>query len=84
MKVVQSYSVMGNIDRIALSGKQIIFTCGSSDPFYLLNNEFMKLCDERKIGATYIISPGGHDYDYWESAIGFHFDFFEKRISPAE
>ena len=46
MNVVQSYSVMGNIERIARSGKQIIFTCGTSDPFYPLNNEFMKLCDE--------------------------------------
>lgn len=83
-EVLKSYSVTGNIDKIAHSGKEIIFTCGTSDPFYEVNNEFMRKCNESKIKATYISSPGGHDNPYWKSAISYHFDFFSKTIKCGE
>lgn len=74
------FSVTKNIEKIARSGKEIIFTCGTSDPFYSINNEFRAKCDEYKINATYITSPGAHDYTYWKSAIAYHFDFFSKIV----
>lgn len=77
---LNTYSVTGNIKNIADAGKEIIFTCGSSDRFFELNNQFKRSCNENNIVATYIISPGGHDYPYWKSAIGSHFDFFAKKI----
>lgn len=80
IKALNAYSVKGNINKIAGSGREIIITCGSSDRFYALNNQFKQACDENKIKATYIISPGGHDYVYWKSAVGYHFDFFSKRL----
>lgn len=82
--ILKVYSVIGNIDKIAGSGKEIIFTCGTSDPFYEVNNEFMRKCNEYKIMATYISSPGGHDYTYWKSAIGYHFDFFSKTVKSGK
>ena len=78
--VLNSFSVTGNISKIANCGKEIIFTCGTSDPFYEINNEFMRVCNLNKIKATYIASPGVHDYPYWKSAIAYHFDFFSKII----
>lgn len=81
---LKSFSVTGNLNKIAGAGKEIIFTCGSSDRFYPLNNLFKKQCDEYKINATYIITPGGHDKAYWKSAIGFHFDFFTKKIKTGK
>lgn len=80
--LLKAYSVTGNAGKIAATGKSIIFTCGNADPFYELNNRFRKQCDELGIPATYIISPGGHDYAYWRSAIGFHLDFFAKNLKP--
>lgn len=80
--VLNSFSVTGNAGKIAASGKPIIFSCGSSDPFYSLNNRFREQCDELGIPATYIVTPGGHDYAYWSSAIGFHLDFFAKNLAP--
>lgn len=79
-KLLNEFSVTRHAGKIAKTGKEIIFTCGSSDPFYAINNDFRLKCDELKINATYIISPGAHNYEYWKSAIGFHFDFFEKII----
>jgi putative tributyrin esterase len=79
-KVLKTYSVVGNIEKIASSGKEIIFSCGVADPFYKVNNEFRVKCDETKIGATYISNPGTHNYPYWKANINSHFEFFKSRI----
>jgi S-formylglutathione hydrolase FrmB len=79
---LKNFSVKGNIENIARSGKEIIFSCGSSDPFFGINNDFKQKCDDLKINATYISGPGAHDYPYWKSAIGFQFVFFSDRLVP--
>jgi len=79
-KILKAYSVFGNIEKIAASGKEIIFSCGVADPFYKVNNEFRIKCDVDKIAATYISNPGAHNYPYWKSNIGSHFEFFRNRI----
>jgi S-formylglutathione hydrolase FrmB len=78
--LLQSYSVSGNIAKIARAGKPVIFSCGTADRFFPMNERFRKLCDEYRIDATYIISPGDHNYTYWKSAIGFQFEFFSGLI----
>ena len=72
--------MVGNIEKIAASGKEIIFSCGVDDPFYKVNNEFRVKCDETKVAASYISNPGAHNYLYWKSNIGSHFDFFKSKI----
>jgi len=79
---LRKFSVKGNINSIALSGKEIIFSCGSSDQFFGINNDFKQKCDDLKIHATYISGPGAHDYTYWKSNIGYQFIFFSERIIP--
>ncbi len=79
-EILNKYSVIGNIEKIAASDKEIIFSCGTEDPFYEINNAFRKKCDELKIKAIYISSPGGHNYEYWKSAIKYHFQFFGQKI----
>lgn len=79
-KIVKGYSVVGNIEKITSSGKEIIFSCGVDDPFYKVNNEFRIKCNETKVGATYISNPGTHNYPYWKSNIASHFEFFKSRI----
>lgn len=78
IRVLEKFSVTGHVDEIAASGKTIIITCGTSDQFYTVNQEFRIACEEYRIPLTCITSPGGHDYAYWKSAIGYHFDFFSK------
>lgn len=77
-KILEKYSVLENIDMINHAGKPIIISCGTSDPFYSINTNFRLKCEELKINATFISSPGRHDYPYWKSAIGYHFDFFSR------
>jgi S-formylglutathione hydrolase FrmB len=78
--VLDKFSVLAGIGKIARAGKPVIFSCGTSDPFYSINTAFRLKCEELKIDATCITSPGGHDYGYWKSAIGFHFDFFSRLV----
>jgi putative tributyrin esterase len=81
-EILTKFSVTGNIESIARSGKEIIFSCGSSDQFFGINNDFKRKCDDLKINATYISGPGAHDYTYWKSNIGYQFIFFSERIVP--
>jgi S-formylglutathione hydrolase FrmB len=78
--LLQTYSVSGNIRNAAGTGKAIIFSCGTSDRFYPMNNRLKQLCDKYGITATYLTGPGGHTYAYWKSAIGAHLDFFVKQL----
>ncbi|MGY3054634.1 putative tributyrin esterase [Pedobacter sp. UYEF25] len=77
------YSVIGNIDKLQGSKKQIIFDCGNSDFFYHANNNLKKKCDSLKINATYTTQPGTHNTDYWRKSIKQQFAFF-KRIVEEE
>jgi putative tributyrin esterase len=70
-------SMINNVSKLAASGKEIIFDCGTEDKFYEGNNIFHKKCDEEKVKATYITMPGKHDKNYWKKSIKFHFDFFK-------
>lgn len=79
-KTLNAFSVTGNIDKIVGTGKELIFSCGVDDPFYKVNNEFRKICDEKKIDATYISNPGTHNYPYWKHNISSHFEFFTEQI----
>jgi S-formylglutathione hydrolase FrmB len=80
MAILTAYSVKGNIDKIARAGKEIIFSCGVSDRFYISNNAFRQQCDQLGIKATYISGPGGHDAYYWKSNINSHLEFFAGKI----
>jgi len=81
--LLNTYSVAGNIENIARSGKEIIFSCGTSDQFYGINSDFKQKCDEARIKATFISGPGTHDYPYWKSTIGYQFVFFAGRVAPS-
>ncbi len=78
--LLMKYSVIGNIRKIAASGKEIIFSCGTEDPFYQVNNAFRKACDQSGVKAIYISAPGTHNYAFWHFSIKYHFDFFKSLV----
>lgn len=79
-KTYSEFSVIDNINSLVRSNKQIIFDCGTEDHLYGINNELRKKCDELKIKATYISSPGEHNYEYWKKAIHLQMEFFKQQI----
>ncbi|MET4082428.1 putative tributyrin esterase [Pedobacter sp. UYP30] len=74
------YSVIGNIDKLKGSKKQIIFDDGNSDFFYHANNNLKKKCDSLKINATYTQQPGSHNATYWKKSIKQQFAFFKTIV----
>jgi S-formylglutathione hydrolase FrmB len=69
-------SAAGNMEKFSDIGKEIIFDCGTEDPFYKWNKVFYENCLENNIPAAFISRPGKHDWDYWEKSIRYHFEFF--------
>ena len=75
-----SFSVVGNIDKFKMAEKELIFDCGTEDPFYQWNKVFYEKCLENKVPVTFISRPGKHDWNYWKQSIKSHFEFFQARI----
>lgn len=75
-----SFSAVGNINKFKETGKELVFDCGTEDPFYQWNNEFYELCLESKLPITFISRPGKHDWEYWKRSIKTHFEFFETKV----
>lgn len=74
------YSVIGNIEKLKGSKKQIIFDCGNDDFFYEINNALKEKCDSLKINATYTTQPGSHNSAYWKKSIKQQFAFFKRIV----
>jgi putative tributyrin esterase len=79
-ETLKRFSMISNLDKIAASGKEIIFDCGNEDVNYQANNVFRQRCDEMKVKATYIAQTGKHDKAYWKRSIKTQFDFFKRIV----
>lgn len=75
-----SFSAIGNIDEFKEIGKELIFDCGTEDPFYDSNKLFYEKCLEKNIPVTFISRPGDHSWGYWKDAIQYHFEFFKNKM----
>ncbi len=75
-----NYSVIGNMEKLSSTNKEFIVSCGTEDPFYNLNEEFIQSCNENNISVKFIQNQGGHNAIYWRSSIDAHFDFFSKLV----
>ncbi len=76
--VFDKYSVMGNIDRLEDLENPIIVSCGTADPFYAINLEFIDSCKKHDVKVKFIEAPGAHNSQYWRKAVNEHFEFFQS------
>jgi putative tributyrin esterase len=76
-----NFSVLYQIEKLKGSEKQLIFDCGTEDPFHPGNVQLMEKCDSLSLKATFISQPGKHDRYYWEKSIQKHFEFFKAQIN---
>ncbi len=53
-------------------------SCGTEDFLYKNNLQFKQLAEELKVDLTYVESPGGHDWDYWDEYIQKAFDWIQS------
>jgi S-formylglutathione hydrolase FrmB len=72
------HTVLNLMDSIKVGNLQLIFDCGSGDPFIggnrLLHQKLMNM----HIAHDYIERQGGHSWEYWINAVPYHLLFFKK------
>lgn len=60
--------------------KKFIFDCGTDDVLYPDSKNLKLLTDSLKIPSTFISQPGGHNTEYWNKSIQYHFIYFQQNI----
>ncbi|SDD57692.1 alpha/beta hydrolase [Niabella drilacis] len=79
-------TVADAIEKYPRDSVAIIFDCGVDDFFYETNNALHEKMVRLKIPHSYMTSPGGHDWAYWQNAIQYQLlffsDFFNKKNIP--
>lgn len=56
----------------------LIVDCGTSDFFFRVNNNLHDKLLERNIDHDYITRPGGHNWDYWNTAVAYQLMFMRQ------
>lgn len=76
--VWKKFDVLGNAQQLAFSQQEIIFSCGTSDPFLTFNRQLDQKLNELKIHHTYMEQQGEHNFQYWSDAAEYEVLFFHK------
>jgi len=76
--ILNKYSVSENFDQLAKANKPLIISCGTEDPFYEINVNFVEKGKTNQLDIRFIESPGGHNSAFWSSAVKAHFEFFQE------
>ncbi len=77
-EVWDNHTVMTQLDKIKPNTLSIIIDCGTEDFFYNVNIKLHEQMLEKRIQHDFIIRPGVHDHEYWNSAIDYQILFFSK------
>lgn len=69
---------------------ELIISCGSGDIFFQVNKNLDQALTDAGYQHTFLITPGGHNWDYWKNAIrpqiAFFAEYFRsqgKHITPS-
>ena len=72
------YSIPNLLYLLKPGSLKILFDCGTSDPFYPVNEHLHELMEYRRIEHDFISRPGGHTWDYWTRSVQYHLVFFDN------
>jgi len=73
----QQHSVINLVDQRP-SIPQLIIDCGTEDELIEVNRKLHQHLVGKKIPHTYTERPGAHTWLYWEEAIGYQLQFFDR------
>ncbi|WP_162053364.1 alpha/beta hydrolase [Pontibacter pamirensis] len=71
-------SVVNMTDQMKANDVKLIFDCGVDDFLIEPNRELHRRLVYKNVPHDYTERPGGHTWDYWENALGYHMLFFDK------
>lgn len=58
----------------------LIFSCGTDDFFYQVNENLHEKLLQTNIPHTYVSAPGGHTWEFWKSHVKYHLQFFHENF----
>lgn len=70
-----SHSVINNTHLLTPNSLALIFSCGIDDFFYEVNKNLHDKLLLNNIPHTFISSPGGHTWEFWENTLKYHMEF---------
>ncbi len=79
-QLFDDYSPINLLKNISGEKKSILIDCGTEDYLLITSQKFKERCDELKINANYLTSPGAHTGSYWSKSILKHFSFFAEQV----
>ncbi len=74
----ENYTVMNQLYLLAPKSQKIIIDCGTEDFFYDVNVRLHEELKYRNIPHDFISRPGGHNREYWDSAVKYQALFFSE------
>ncbi len=60
--------------------KGFLLDCGLQDPLLADTLKVKKLALHKKLPITFITQPGGHNTQYWQKSIEYHFVYFSQHL----
>ena len=60
------------------SEKPLIISCGYDDIYCIHSEDLAQKCRKLKIPHVFLLSPGNHNWKYWEFALDMHLTLFSK------
>lgn len=76
----ESHSVTSLVPTLRNGEQAIIITEGNEDFLYEQNMRLHGLLREAKIDHYFVLSPGGHTWEYWTSILPHHLRFFKQYL----
>lgn len=65
-------------------GQALYFDCGRDDPFFAENQDLHRRLQRADVPHTFLITPGGHDWAYWQNALAHQLLFFERHFQAGK
>lgn len=77
-EVWNNHTVISQLHKIEPKKLSIIIDCGTGDFFYTINQKLHEEMLYLNIEHDYIVRPGAHTHEYWNSAVDYQIQFFSK------
>ena len=74
-------SAINRIERLQGVDKLLIISCGYDDIYSVHSEELASKCRKLKIPHVLLLSPGNHNWNYWDFALDLHLKLFSKILN---
>ena len=71
-------SVINRVEKLRGSEQLLVISCGYDDIYAIHSEELAQKCKKLKIPHVLLLTPGNHNWKYWDFALEIHLTLFSK------